>query len=47
MALFRGLAFLSHVKRSKYTAKKRLYRPGLIGYLLCKGRFEEATGNDV
>ena len=46
MALFYGLALLlPHVKRSKYRANERLYRPGGIGYLLCKERFEEAAGN--
>jgi hypothetical protein len=42
MALLCGSAlFLPHMKRSKFRANERLYRPGGLGYITCKNRFEE------
>jgi len=44
MALFRGtVLFIPHVKKSKFRANERLYRPGGSGYHVCKDRFEEAV----
>ena len=42
MALLRGtVLFVPHVKKSKFRANERLYRPGGSGYHVCKDRFEE------
>ncbi|KAL7517305.1 hypothetical protein ACHAWX_002239 [Stephanocyclus meneghinianus] len=44
MALLRGMVLLvPHVKRSKFRANERLYRPGGSGYYVCWNRFEEAA----
>lgn len=44
MALLRGMVLLvPHVKRSKFRANERLYRPGGSGYYVCRNRFEEAA----
>jgi hypothetical protein len=44
MALFCGSAlFAPHAKRGRFRANERLYRPGGMGYFVCKDRFEEAA----
>jgi hypothetical protein len=44
MALFFGTTlFAPYLKRSRFRANERLYRPGGQGYLACKNRFEEVA----
>jgi Leucine-rich repeat (LRR) protein len=42
MALLRGAVHLvPHLRRARWRAVERLYRPGGLGFLVCKERFEE------
>jgi len=44
MALLRGaVLLLPHLKRARWRAIERLYRPGGGGYMICKERFEESV----
>lgn len=44
MSLLRGtVLFMPHFKRARWRANERLYRPGGIGYMICKERFEDVV----